>query len=117
MIRNLMIKGVKAFALSLVLIILGGVIYYAKKESGISFQDILFWVGAVPIVFFSVGQFGDFFGRGDSTYQLSRSVLKQSPNQRSLKDKKESRSKTSDGLVWIAAGLLTWLFSTIKMFF
>ena len=57
---------IAAIILSIALLALGLVIWYFKKESGTSLQDILFYVAAVPIVLFSMGQLGNFFGRGGS---------------------------------------------------
>lgn len=94
-----------------ILLIIGFVIWFFMKESKISFQDILFWVGAAPIAFFSIGLFGDFFGKGSVSYQLSRSVSKQSSNQRAVQDESDKKSSVKFGLNWILAGLLIWLVS------
>ena len=100
-----------ALILSLVLLTVGLVIKHLMKESETTLQDILFWVGAVPIVFFSVGLFGNFLGRGHPSYQLSRSVSDQSSNQRGLQDIIDIKSRVTSGLSWILAGLLVWLYS------
>ena len=63
------------------------------KEFQTSLQDILFWAGAVPIAMFSIGQFGDFIGRGDSSNQLSRSVTGQSPNQKAIDDANDGKTR------------------------
>ena len=68
------------------------------KESQTSLQDILFRVGVVPIAMFSIGQFGGFIGRGDSSYQLSRSVTRQSPNQKALGDANDIKTRIKSGL-------------------
>ena len=67
-----------ALILSMVLLAIGLAVKHFMKESETTLQDILFWVGAVPIVFFTMGLFGSFFGRGDPSYQLSRSVSNKS---------------------------------------
>ena len=102
---------IAAFILSLALLTVGLVIWYFMKESQIPLQAILFWVGAVPIALFSIGLIGDFFGRGDVSYQLSRSVSNQSLNQRILQEASDIKSKVKSGSNWIIAGLLIWLFS------
>ena len=111
MINKILQNLITAFILSLALLTVGLVIWYFMKESEASLQDILFYVGAVPIVIFSMGQLGDFFGRGDHTYQLSRSVSNQSSNQRAVQDVRDMKSRVKFGLNWIMAGLLVWLFS------
>ena len=83
------------------------VIKYLILDSKTSLQDILFWIGAIPIAIFSIGVFGDFYGRGDASYQLSRSVNNQSSNQRGVQDISDLKS----GLNWIMAGLFIWLYS------
>ena len=96
---------------ALFLIAVALVIRYLKKPSTISLQDILFYVGAAPIAFFSIGFFGDLVGRGSSSYQFSRSVSQQTPNQRANQDEEDSRSRLAFGIQWISAGLLVWLLS------
>lgn len=111
MINKIFQNLIAAFILSLALLTVGLAIWYFMKESETSLQDILFYVGAVPIVLFSLGQLGEFFGRGDHTYQLSRSVSNQSSNQRAVQDVRDIKSRVKSGLNWIIAGLLVWLFS------
>jgi hypothetical protein len=109
-INKILQNLITAFILSLILLTVGLVIWYFLKESETSLQNILFYVGAVPIVLFSMGQLGDFFGRGDASYQLSRSVSNQSSNQRALQDVDDIKSNVKSGLNWIIAGLFVWLF-------
>ena len=111
-----MIENIKKYLLRLVmntvlLIILGLVIWYAARSSALTFKDTLFWVGAVPIALFSISIFGSFGGRGDPEAQFSKSVLKKSPNQRSVDDQNDISRSTSSSLGWLLAGLLVWLFS------
>lgn len=107
MIAKTFKKIFSAFILSLILLIAGLVIKYFILDSKTSLQDILFWVGAIPIFIFSGGVFGDFFTRGNFSYQISRSVSNQSSNQRGLQDISDLKS----GLNWILAGLLIWFYS------
>jgi hypothetical protein len=111
MINRLRKRVLTIIVLFLILLLIGLVVWLFTKESKITFQDILFWVGAAPIAFFSIGLFGDFFGRGNISYQLSRSVSKQSSNQRALQDQTDKKSSAKFGINWIIAGLLTWLVS------
>jgi hypothetical protein len=110
-IKKILQNLIDAFILSLALLAVGFIIWYFMKESKTSFQDILFYVGAAPIVIFSVGQLGEFLGRGDHSYQLSRSVSSQSSNKRAVQDVRDIASRVKSGLNWIIAGLLVWLFS------
>jgi hypothetical protein len=66
--------------------VIGAVIFLFIKGPETRFQDILFWIGAVPVVLFSVGVFGDFFEKGDISYQLARSTSDQSANERALNE-------------------------------
>lgn len=111
MIGRMLKNILAAFILSLVLLTVGLVIKYLMKESETTLQDTLFWVGAVPIVLFSIGLLGNFFGRGDPAYQLSRSVSNQSSNQRGLQDIMDLKSRVTSGLNWILAGLFVWFYS------
>lgn len=111
MINNIIKKIGAALFLSLVLLAIGLVIQYFMKASQTALEDILFWVGAVPIVLFSMRLMGDFFGRGTSSYQLSRSVMEQSSNKRALQDESDTKSMVTSELNWCMAGLLIWLFS------
>ncbi len=84
MITRIFKKVFIAFILSLILLIAGLVMKYFILDTNTALQDILFWVGAIPITIFSFGVFGDFFGKGDSSYQLSRicqqSIIKSKRN-------------------------------------
>lgn len=111
MLKKILQNFITAFVLSLVLLTVGLAIRFFMKEADTSLQNILFYVGAVPIVLFSMGQLGNFFGRGDPSYQLSRSVSNQSSNQRALQDIRDIKSMAKSGLNWVIAGLLVWLFS------
>jgi hypothetical protein len=109
-INKILQNLITACILSLVLLCAGLVIWYFKKDSGTSLQDILFYVGAVPLVLFTLGQLGNFIGKGEPSYQLSRSVSNQSANTRALKDERDIKSQIKSGINWIMAGLLVWLF-------
>lgn len=76
-----------------------------------SLQDVLFWVGAAPIVLFTIGFFGDFFGRSNISYGQSRSVVDQSSNIRAIQDQNEAQSRIESIFRWIITGLLVWLIS------
>jgi hypothetical protein len=110
MINKILKNLITAFILSVVLLTVGLVIWFFMKESKKSLQDILFCVGALPIVLFSIRVIGHFFGRGDLSYQLSRSVSDQSSSQRTLQDVNEIKSMATSGLNWLIAGLLIWLY-------
>jgi hypothetical protein len=110
--KKILQNTITAIILSLALLIVGLVIWYFMKESETSLKDVLFYIGAAPIVIFSMGQMGNFFGRGDPSYQLSRSVSNRSPDQRAVQDIREIGSKVKSGFNWIIAGLLVWLYSS-----
>ena len=105
-------KTIRSVALStLALFSIGALIWFFMPDIQTSFQDILFWVGAGPIALFSVGFFGDFLGRGDVSFQLSRSVGRASSGQRGVQDEKDRKTKTRFSLNWMLAGGLVWLIS------
>ena len=110
MIAKLLQNTISAFILSAVLFVAGLVIWFFMRGSGTSFKDILFCIGAIPIVIFAVAQVGDLFGRGDHTVQLSRSVSNQSLHKRAIQDMGDVKSKLKSGLSWFMAGLLVWLY-------
>ena len=111
MIKKILQSISAALILSCALFIVGLVIWFFIRESGTSFQDVLFWVGAAPIVLFSVGQIGNFAGRGDQSYQLSRSVSNQTSNRRAAQEIRDVTFMAKSGFTWIIAGLFVWLFS------
>lgn len=109
MLKKIM-KGVLAATLSsCVLLVVAFVVWGLKRGSGVSFQDTLFWVGALPIAVFTMGSIGRFAGRGDVSCQMSRSVSDATPDQQAgvLIDELKFYGKSS--LNWILAGLLLWL--------
>jgi len=93
------------------LLLLGWAIWFFMKGTKTSLQDVLFYVGAAPIALFSIGLFGDSFGRGSSSYQLSRSVTKKTANQRALQDVADNTLRVTSSLNWMIAGLVIWLVS------
>jgi hypothetical protein len=107
MIKRILKKTLVAFLQSFILLIIGLIIKYWVLPTGAALQDILFYIGAIPIASFSIAAIGDFKVRGSATYQLSRSVSSQSSNQRGIQDISEFKS----GLTWIVAGLLVWFYS------
>jgi len=111
MIQQMRNFAVRVVMITLLLIMLGLLISYLMRDSALSLQDILFWVGAAPIAFFSVGIFGSFRGRGDQGYQLSSTVMKQSANQRSVQETNDGSKRTSSNIAWVLGGLLVWLVS------
>jgi hypothetical protein len=111
MFRRLLKTLVTSFLSGAVLLAIGLVIWYVRQGANTTLQDTYFWVGAIPIVIFSINQFGKIFGRGDVTYQLSRSVSHQSSTERAVQDESDLRKNVTAGLNWILAGLWVWLIS------
>ncbi|NNG01948.1 MAG: hypothetical protein HKM93_21355 [Desulfobacteraceae bacterium] len=107
MIKRILKRTLVAFLQSFILLIIGLIIKYWVLATGAALKNILFYIGAFPIVIFSFGAIGDFKVRGSPTYQLSRSVSSQSSNQRGVQDISDLQS----GLNWIIAGLLVWFYS------
>lgn len=111
MIQQIRNFAVRVVLITLLLIMLSLLISYLMRESALSLQDTLFWVGAVPIALFSIGIFGNFSGRGNPGYQYSRTVMKESSNQRSVQETDDLSKRMSSNLAWVLGGLLVWLFS------
>ena len=109
MILNILRKILAALILSLVLLAVSVVIWFFMKDRGTLLQNILFCVGALPLALFSISVFGQFFGRGDHSYQLSRSVSGHSPNQRAHQDVLDLMSSFKSGMTWVLAGLVILL--------
>ena len=105
-INKVMLIILTAGLSSLVLLCIGLAFWYFKRESQTSLQNILFWVGAVPIALFSIGQMGNFSGRGNFYIQFSRTASNQSLNERSLIDLSDMQSILLSGMNWFIAGLM-----------
>jgi hypothetical protein len=82
------------------------IIWLFMKGSGTSLKDVLFCIGAAPIVIFAAGQIGNFKSRGDHTVQLSRSAGNQSLHERAAQDMQDIKSYFKSGLSWFLAGLV-----------
>jgi hypothetical protein len=111
MIEQFIRSVIRVVAYGLVLLSVGTAIWYLVNEPKPSLQDVLFWVGTVSIALFSLGMCGNFSGMGSSSYQMARSVMKRSPNQRAFDDAAERQGKSASGIIWVASGLLIWLIS------
>lgn len=109
MIKKVIVKIFTAMISSLLLLCIGLTIWYFKRESETSLQNVLFCVGAVPIALFSIGQMGNFSGRGNFNIQFSRSASNQSLNERSLHDLSDMQSIVLSGMNWFMAGLFILL--------
>lgn len=109
MVNNILKNFLAASILSVALLIVASVIWLFMRDGGTSLQDILFCVGAFPVAIFTIGIFGQYFGRADPTYQLSRSVSERSPNQRAHQDVQDLKSSFKSGLNWLLAGLVLLL--------
>ena len=109
-IRDRILKKILAVLLSAgLLLLLAVAAWWFKRGNGVPFQDILFWVGALPIVFFTLGSMGRFSGRGDVSYQLSRTAGDATPEQKTGALIDDLKSQGKSGFNWIVAGLLLWL--------
>ena len=86
----------------------GTMVWWLLKPRQMSLEEVLFYVGAGPIILFSFGRFGDFVSRGYPTYQLSRSVMKPSAGHRAVADQTDLGQRERSGWPWILAGLLVW---------
>ena len=106
MIGKLTKIGFTVLAITFALLVVSLAIWIFMKDSGTLLQDVLFCVGAVPIIFFSIGMFGEYFKRSDPSFLLSRSVSNKSPNQRAAQDAAESASGFKSSLNWVLAGVL-----------
>lgn len=100
---------VAVFILSTVLLAVGLVIWFFMKGSGTSLKDILFCLGAVPMALFTLKLMGGYAGRGDFSYQFSRTVSNQSSDQRAVQEAGDIKSRLSSGFNWFVAGLVIWL--------
>ena len=98
---------------SIALTSIGIVIWYFMENSRISLQDVLFWVGMAPMVWFCIGLFGIYKVRGNFYYLQSRTVSEKLPNQRAFQDENEMKSLATSRLNWLMAGIFVW----IVMFF
>lgn len=109
---NKIVKNIfVSFFLSLVLLVIGLMVRYLIFGQKTALQDILFWVGAIPIAFFTIGIFGDYPGNVTPSYQHSRTVSDESSNQRCSRDARDLLFRGQKGLNWIMAGLLIWFYS------
>ena len=109
--KKLLYASMSVLLSALALLLLGWGIWFFMQSAQTSLQDIFFYVGAVPIALFSIGLLGDSFGRGSSSYQVSRSVTKATAHQRALQDVEDIKSRVTSGLNWMIAGLVVWLVS------
>lgn len=109
MIKKILQNLMAVLILSVALFIVGLVIWFFMKRSGTSLKDVLFCIGAVPMAFFAIKLMGGYVGRGDFSYQFSRTVSNESSTQRVLQDAGHIKSRLTSGLNWFLAGLIILL--------
>ena len=98
--RQLVKTAVLALALSAV-----AVLIWLVSASRISLSDAFFWVGAVPVLFGTIGSFGSYAGRGDATTQLSKTVLRESGAERAILEIEDLKMWQSSTWHWLGAGV------------
>jgi len=100
---------IELIVISTVFVCVAAVIWYLRKDSGSSFQDILFWVAVAPIVFFSLGQIRGDSSESDPSFQISKSLINQPP----VADSISKNSGSRFDLKMITAGAIVLAFSMI----
>ena len=114
MVTKLLKKGVVLIAVTLILLLIGAIVWHVfQRQTGTSYQDVLFWIGAIPVSIFSLGYMGRVFGKGNVSYQSSHAVTKQPVNESAKSDLDDFLGYGKSGLVWIGAGLSVWAFSLL----
>ncbi len=91
------------------LLVVGLVILYFSKDSGVALKDILFWVGVVPVALFSIGAFGGILGINKGSDNLNRPISDRGAKRDSRRYANEQKQRTNYPLTWMSAGLLVWL--------
>ncbi|MDA3812044.1 MAG: hypothetical protein PF518_17130 [Spirochaetaceae bacterium] len=109
MIAKILRILITAIISSLVLFTIGVAIWFFRKESQTSLKDILFIIGAIPLILFSFGQIGSIKGRGDFSYLYSKTVIKKSSDKRKHQDINDNKLNTIFGLNGILSGIIVWL--------
>jgi hypothetical protein len=104
MIERLLKNGFAVLRTGLMLLIAAVAIWLFVKGSGTPIQDVLFCVGAVPIVVFSVGVFGGYLKRNETWRSPGRSVDRRSPHKRASQDMEGTTPGIQSGLNWVLAG-------------
>jgi hypothetical protein len=104
MIEKLLKNGFAVLRIGLMLLIAAVAIWLFVKDSGTPIQDVLFCVGAVPIVVFSVGVFGGYLKRNETLRSHGWSVNRRSPHQRASRDMDQASPGIKSGRNWVLAG-------------
>ena len=112
-IQQIKETAVRILMITLFLVMLSLLISYIMRDSGLSLRDVLFWVGSVPIAFFSVSIFAPLSGRGWRKHESRGTPSNQSPEQRGSGKSSYTAKPISSGIAWFSAGLLVWLVSYV----
>ncbi len=113
MLQQINTFAVRILMLTLLLVMLSLLISYASGNSALFLKDVLFWVGTVPIAFFSITILGGISSRGKRKYRDAATSSGQSPEQRLLPGRSTVAKRMTSGLAWVIAGLLVWLVSYV----
>ena len=110
--KNKIVKKLfSTIATSIILFGIGLIIWFFNKESKMSLQNILFWIGAIPIAIFSVGLIGNYTGALNPSSRFDRPLIEQSLKDRTQHGKMDFKARAASGLNWIIAGILIWVVS------
>ena len=95
--RSLLLAGVLA-------LIATGI--WLFRSPNMSLSDAFFWAGAVPVMLGTFGGFGAYVGRGDVSFQLSKTTLNQSSTDRAIQELDYLKIWQASAWHWVGAGFI-----------
>ena len=102
----------KTLLLAIALAGLAACIWYLNSES-LSPSNAFFWVGAVPVMFGTLGMAGSCVGRGNVNFQLSKTTMNASSADRAMVEIEDLKLWQTSTWHWISAGVMLFAISVI----
>ncbi|MEP4546170.1 MAG: hypothetical protein ABJ000_08325 [Saccharospirillum sp.] len=95
------------------MMLIGAAIWFWRKDSGITYQDVLFWVAMVPVGFSALSQFGRISLGENERYQISKTAINGSGISKSVGELKDEEAAFGVTIKLLAPGVMTLMLSML----
>ncbi|MEP4546186.1 MAG: hypothetical protein ABJ000_08405 [Saccharospirillum sp.] len=104
---------VESAAYTLGLLLIGAAVWFWLKDSGITYQDVLFWIAIAPIGLFCLSLFGRVASGESAEYQISKTTINGSGISKSADELRDEDAAFGTLVKLLVPGVMTLLISML----
>ncbi len=104
---------VESAAYTFGMLLIGAAFWFWRKDSGITYQDVLFWVAIMPIGFFCLSLLGRFASGESAEYQISKTTINGSGISKSADELRDEDAAFGTIVRLLVPGVMTLLISML----